>query len=85
MGNQFGSASVGSERAPGFEQIDMTAGKQFTITESQNVEFRADLFNVGNIASYNNPDNGITDSNFGQISDVRSQARQVQLSLHYNF
>ena len=82
---QFGTASVGSERAPGFDQIDMTAGKQFHITEAQNVEFRADFFNVGNLASYDNPDNGITDSNFGQIINVRSQARQIQFSLHYNF
>ena len=85
VGNEFGSASVGSERAPGFDQIDMTAGKQFHITESQNVEFRADFFNVGNFASYDNPDNGINDSSFGKITNVRSQARQIQLSLHYNF
>ncbi|MGI4829826.1 MAG: carboxypeptidase regulatory-like domain-containing protein, partial [Janthinobacterium lividum] len=85
VGNEFGTASVGSERAPGFDQIDMTAGKQFHITEAQNVEFRADFFNVGNIAAYDNPDNGINDSSFGKITNVRSQARQIQFSLHYNF
>ncbi len=85
VGEEFGSASVGSERAPGFEQIDLTAGKQFNITEHQNLEFRADMFNAFNFASYNNPDNNITDTNFGQISDVRTQPRQVQFSLHYNF
>lgn len=82
---QFGTAGVGTERAPGFEQVDVTAGKQFAIVEGQNIEFRADFFNVGNIASYSNPDNNITDSNFGQITDVRSQQRQIQFSLHYNF
>lgn len=82
---QFGTASVGSERAPGFRSIDLTGGKAFNIVEGQNLEFRADLFNAFNIASYGNPDNGITDGNFGQITDVRSQQRQIQFSLHYNF
>jgi hypothetical protein len=49
------------------------------------VGFRADIFNIFNIASYGNPDNGITDSSFGQITNVRSPAGQIQLSLHYIF
>jgi len=85
IGEQFGSAGVGTERAPGYEQVDLTAGKAFTIYHEQALEFRADFFNAFNIASYKNPDNGITDSNFGQISDVRSPQRQIQFSLHYNF
>jgi hypothetical protein len=83
--NAFGTAAVGTERAPGYQQYDFTAGKSFAITERQRLEFRADFFNALNIASYKNPDNGITDSNFGQISDVRSPPRQIQFSLHYAF
>ena len=47
--------------------------------------FRADFFNIFNIASYGYPNSSITDSNFGQISTVRSPPRQIQLSLHYSF
>lgn len=88
--NTFGTASIGSERAPGYEQIDASAFKDFHITESQLIGFRADFFNLFNIASYDNPDNNITDTtNFGNISNqgtpVRSPARQIQLSLHYSF
>ncbi len=83
--NSFGSASVGSERAPGYEQIDSSAFKDFHITEGQTVGFRADFFNLFNIASYGNPDNNVTDSSFGQITSVRSPPRQIQLSLHYSF
>jgi Carboxypeptidase regulatory-like domain/TonB-dependent Receptor Plug Domain len=82
---QFGTASNGTERAPGFEQIDLTAGKEFHITESQGVEFRADFFNAFNFASYNYPDANISDSSFGQITDTRSQPRIVQFSVHYSF
>ena len=84
-GDNFGTASVGSERAAGFEQVDLTAGKAFHITEAQQLEFRSDFFNAFNIASYSNPDNGITDSNFGQITASRSNPRQIQFSLHYKF
>ncbi|WP_263383226.1 TonB-dependent receptor [Granulicella arctica] len=85
VGEEFGNAAVGTERAPGFEQIDMTAGKAFTIYHENKLEFRADAFNVFNIASYKNQDSNIADSNFGQISDVRSIQRQIQFSLHYAF
>jgi hypothetical protein len=64
--------------------------KDFHITEGQAVGFRFDAFNVFNIASYGNPDIGITDSQFGNISNqnpgaVRSQERRLQFSLRYSF
>ncbi len=82
---QFGSAQNNTERAPGFAQIDLTAGKAFAITEAQHVEFRGDFFNVANFASYSNPDNTISDSSFGLINNVRSIPRTIQFSLHYSF
>lgn len=81
----FGTASVGSERTPGYRQVDASAFKDFHITERQALGFRADAFNVFNIASYGNPDNTITDSNFGQITNTRSLSRILQLQLHYAF
>ena len=81
----FGTAGVGTERAPGYRQIDLTAGKAFSITDNQKLEFRADGFNVFNLASYSNPDNNITDATFGQITSTRSPQRQIQFSLHYAF
>jgi hypothetical protein len=83
---QFGTAAVDTERAPGYEQIDLAVGKTFAITEGQNLEFRADLFNAFNIASYDNPDNNIADQpGFGQIVQTRSNPRIIQFSLHYGF
>ena len=81
----FGTASVGSERTPGYRQVDASAFKDFHITERQALGFRADAFNVFNIASYGNPDNTVTDSNFGQITGTRSLSRILQLQLHYSF
>lgn len=81
----FGTAHNSTERAPGYRQVDMSLFKDFHVWHEQVVGFRADFFNIFNIASYGNPDNNITDSNFGQITGVRSPARQTQLSLHYIF
>ena len=88
--NSFGSASNGSQRGPGYWQIDNSIFKDFHITEHQSLGFRADSFNTFNIASYGNPDTGVTDTTFGNISNqgsgaVRSPARVLQLNLHYNF
>jgi hypothetical protein len=82
----FGTAHNSTERAPGYRQVDTSLFKDFHVWGEQHVlGFRADFFNIFNIASYGNPDNGITDSNFGQITSVRSPPRQIQLSLHYSF
>jgi hypothetical protein len=81
----FGSAQNNTERAPGYRQVDFSLFKDFHIWREQVVGFRADFFNLFNIASYGNPDNGVTDGSFGLISGVRSPPRQIQLSLHYSF
>ena len=44
-----------------------------------------DAFNALNIASYNNPDNTVQDTTFGQITNVRSPQRQIQLSANFKF
>jgi len=81
----FGTASPGSERGPGFENIDLSGFKIFHVTDSQNLEFRADAFNAFNFASYSNPDTGVNDSTFGQIRSTRNNPRTLQLALNYRF
>jgi hypothetical protein len=83
---EFGSAHNGSERSPGYRQVDTSLFKDFHVWGEQHVlGFRADFFNIFNIASYGNPDNNINDTSFGLINTTRSNARQIQLSLHYAF
>ena len=45
---QFGSAGVGTERAPRFFNLDASIGKKFYVTESQYLDFRAEFFNTLN-------------------------------------
>ena len=84
--NSFGTANVGTERAPGFRDVDASAFKQFHTYKEQFVQFRADAFNVGNISSYAAPAaTATTTATFGQITSNLSPPRQIQLSLKYEF
>ena len=76
---------MSTQRAPGFEQIDSSLFKDFHITEGQAVGFRADAFNVMNLVSYNNPDNNVNDTNFGQITSAKNSPRTIEFSAHYSF
>ncbi len=82
----FGTAHVGTERAPGYRIVDVSASKQFRTYKEQYIQFRADAFNVGNIVSYSAPGSTVsTLSTFGQITSSLSPARQIQMSLKYDF
>ena len=83
--NTFGTAGVGTQRAPGFEQIDTSLFKDFHLVEGQSVGFRADAFNVFNLVSYGNPDSNVGDPNFGQITTSKNSPRTIQFSANYTF
>ncbi len=81
----FGNVRPSTMRSPGFLNFDFAFQKGFAVYHEHRVDFRADLFNTFNIASYGNPDNNITDTNFGQITDTRSGPRNIQFELKYAF
>ena len=85
--NTFGTESNGAIRGPGYRNVDLSMFKDFHTWREQTVGFRFDAFNAFNIVSYGNPDTGITDSNFGNVSfqGVRSVERHLQFSLKYSF
>jgi hypothetical protein len=82
----FGTASVGSERAQGFRQVDASVAKNWTIYHGNALQFACEAYNVGNIVSYNNQgrtvDNGST---WGFVQSTRSEPRQLELELKYKF
>jgi hypothetical protein len=83
---EFGSAGVGTERAPGFFNLDTSIGKRFNITERQRLEFRAEMFNVLNYVSFGPPGRDITaPATFGQITGQIGAPRNIQFGLKYAF
>ena len=85
--NTFGTESNGAVRGPGFFNTDLAAFKDFHIVGEHTLGFRFDAFNAFNIVSYGNPDTGITDSTYGNVSiqGTRSTERHLQFSLKYSF
>jgi hypothetical protein len=85
--NVFGTESNGAVRGPGYFNADLSAFKDFHTFREQTIGFRFDAFNAFNIVSYGNPDTGITDSTYGNVSlqTPRSTERHLQFSAHYSF
>jgi hypothetical protein len=57
------------------------------VDTSTTTGFRFDALNAFNIVSYGNPDSGINDTNFGNVSQQgpRPTERHLQFAVHYNF
>ena len=83
---EFGSAGVGTERAPGFFNLDTSLGKRFAINERHNIEFRAEFFNILNSVSWGAPGRDITaPASFGSITGQINAPRSIQFGLKYRF
>src|SRR5262249_36537102 len=48
----FGDLARNALRGPGFNQFDLIFNKRFRITESSNIEFRTEIFNIFNKANF---------------------------------
>ena len=64
---QFGNAGRNIVRAPGFADVDVSAMKNFRLTERVTLQFRAESFNVANHPNFALPVADIASPNFGHI------------------
>ncbi|QNI38577.1 TonB-dependent receptor [Edaphobacter sp. 4G125] len=82
----FGTTRPTSERAASFQTYGASVTKDFTIWHEHQINFRADADNLLNSAYLSNPASNVgSPSNFGQITAVRSNPRNLQLSVKYHF
>ncbi|HTZ60869.1 MAG TPA: TonB-dependent receptor [Acidobacteriaceae bacterium] len=76
---------------PGYRDLDFSIFKEFRVTETTRLQFRAESFNFTNTPSFNLPTNtNFTDTvNFGQSTTTRGTGnnignqRQIQFALKY--
>ncbi|MBI1895521.1 MAG: TonB-dependent receptor [Acidobacteria bacterium] len=83
--NQFGTTGISTERAPHFNNIDLTIGKRFPVTEAKYLEFRAELFNAFNMVSFGPPNRDTSSTQWGFINGQINPARNIQLGLKFFF
>jgi len=82
----FGNASIGTERGPGFFNLDFSVGKQFNISERKYFDFRVELFNALNHVSWAPPGLNISTPNtFGAIGSQVQNPRNIQFGLKFHF
>jgi hypothetical protein len=72
-------------RTPSVADADFSVFKNFLLTESKVISFRAEFFNVFNIQNYGAPDSLIGDPAAGRITSNVIPPRQIQFGLHLAF
>jgi hypothetical protein len=72
---------------PGFHTLDFSIFKEFGVTETTRLQFRAEAFNLTNTPSFNLPsNNNYRDTlNFGESTTTRSSPREIQFALKYSW
>ncbi len=82
----FGNSGIGTERAPGFFNVDVSIGKSFQIKEGHAVQFRAEMYNLPNMTMFSPPARDVSSpATFGMISGQANNPRNIQFGLKYIF
>ncbi len=74
-------------RGPSLKNLDASLFKRFTIKENNEVEFRAEAFNISNSVDFGNPGqlNFTNLTNFSTITGTKNNQRLIQLALKLFF
>jgi hypothetical protein len=74
-------------RGPALKNLDASLFKRFAFTDKQELEFRAEAFNISNSVDFNNPGqlNFTNLTNFSSITGTQSNQRLIQLAVKLFF
>jgi hypothetical protein len=85
---QFGNLSrtIGM-RGPGISEWNMSLFKTFSVTEKLKAQFRAEALNAFNTPQFRSPNLafGVSNSNFGRITEQANFSRMIQLGVRFFF
>ena len=83
--NTYGNGGANVLRSQWLRNFDVSVFKEFPVTESSLLQFRAEFFNVTNTPTFGIP-NTVTDtSSGGVVTTSANNPRQVQFALKFNF
>ena len=81
----YGNAASFVTQADGRQTWDVSLQKVFRFAqERHSLQFRAEIFNIGNHVNFGNPQGNFASSAFGKVTSATS-ARQIQFGLRYQF
>jgi outer membrane receptor protein involved in Fe transport len=81
---QFGTEGRNVNTGPAYSDWDFAALKNFKVTESKQIQFRAELFNIQNRTNFHLPDSDISSPTFNHILEA-DPPRQVQFALKFMY
>jgi hypothetical protein len=76
---------------PGATVLDFSTSKNFSITESQRLQLRVEVFNLPNHPNFRIPNSGLFNNNgtrnvnAARVDSTRTSERQIQFGLRYTF
>lgn len=80
----LGNASRNPVRGPGYQTLDLALIKRVYFTETLNLEFRTEIFNLTNTPPLGNPNGVLGNAAFGTITTA-GDPRLIQFGLKVNF
>jgi hypothetical protein len=81
---KFGNAGRNIVRGPGFANVDLSFLKNLELTESSDLQFRAEFFNAANHANFALPVTDLASPSFGRIVEA-GPARLLQFGVKFLF
>jgi hypothetical protein len=80
----FGNAGRNILDGPGYQNVNASLIKNTALSETLNLQFRAEFFNLFNHPNFNLPDNFLGSPSFGQINSAR-EPRRIQFGVKLLF
>ena len=81
----YGRSPIGNLRGPDLVDFDFVLQKNFRIRESQQLEFRAEFFNIFNHPNFGLPGNVVDVQGGAAITNTSTDNRQIEFALKYTF
>jgi len=81
---QFGTEGRNVNSGPGYADWDFAALKNFRVTESKQLQFRAEMFDILNRTNFRLPDSDISSPTFNHILEAEAP-RQIQFALKFTY
>ncbi|MBA3568696.1 MAG: hypothetical protein H0W28_05020 [Pyrinomonadaceae bacterium] len=80
----FGNAGRNILDGPGYHNVNASLVKNTALSETMNLQFRAEFFNLFNHPNFNLPDNFLGSPSFGQVTSAR-EPRHIQFGVKLLF
>ncbi|MBI4889128.1 MAG: TonB-dependent receptor [Acidobacteria bacterium] len=83
---EFGNVGRNTLNSPGIIGWDFSALKNFKLaSEKRYLQLRFEWFNFPNHPNWGNPDANVSSGSFGRLTATRTNMRQLQVGMKYNF